>query len=114
VTTKAIIVAGLLSIAGSLSAQESLPVSTVRVLDAATALRIAEPAFVKAYGKRQIDYEKPLTAVLEDGVWNVYGTSCCPDRKGRRTCGIGKCFGGVAEARVRSRDGRILSISHPK
>lgn len=113
-TTKAAVLATLLSIAASLSAQGSPPASTVRVPDAATALTIAEPALVKAYGKRQIDYEKPLTAVLDGGVWSVYGTLCCPDTKGQRTCEVGKCLGGVAEARVRSSDGKILSISHPK
>jgi hypothetical protein len=32
-------------------------------------LSIAEPALIKVYGKRQIDYERPLTATLDDGVW---------------------------------------------
>jgi hypothetical protein len=51
---------------------------------------------------------------LEDGVWNVYGTLCCPGRKGQRTCEIGKCVGGVAAVKVRQSDGKILSISHTK
>src|SRR5215831_12325379 len=100
----------LLLMASGLLAQESQP-SGVGVPDAATAVRIAEPALIKVYGKHQIDYEKPLTAKLENGVWNVYGTLCCPDRNGRRTCEIGKCVGGVAALKLRQSDGKILSIS---
>ena len=87
---------------------------TVRVPDAATALSIAEPVLIKVYGKRQIDYEKPLTAKLENGLWKVYGTLCCPDSKGQRTCETGKCLGGTAALALRPSDGKILSITHPK
>jgi hypothetical protein len=103
----------LLLMTSGLPAQESQP-SGVRVPDAATAVRIAEPALIKVYGKHQIDYEKPLTAKLENGVWNVDGTLCCPDRNGRRTCEIGECVGGVAALKLRQSDGKILSISHTK
>jgi NTF2 fold immunity protein of polymorphic toxin system component len=96
------------------SAQDSRLSANVRVPDATTALSIAEPALIKVYGKRQIDYERPLTAALDDGIWSVYGTLCCPDRKGRRTCEVGKCVGGVAAVKVRQSDGKILSISHTK
>jgi hypothetical protein len=96
------------------SAQNSQPSTNVRVPDSATALSIAEPALIKVYGKRQIDYERPLTAALDDGIWNVYGTLCCPGRKGQRTCEIGKCVGGVAAVKVRQSDGKILSIAHTK
>lgn len=99
-----------LLLASSLSAQEAQP--SGRVPDAATAVSIAEPALIKVYGKRQIDYEKPLAAKLENGVWKVYGTLCCPDRHGRRTCETGKCVGGVAALELRQSDGKILSISH--
>src|SRR5258705_6798698 len=95
-------------------AQHSQPATNLRIPDAATALSIAEPALIKVYGKRQIDYERPLTATLEDGIWSVYGTLCCPDRKGQRTCEAGKCVGGVAALKLRQGDGRVLSISHTK
>src|SRR5262249_50600143 len=75
-------------------------------------VRIAEPALIKVYGKHQIDNEKLLTATLENGVWNVYGTLWCRDRNGRRTSEIGKCVGGVAALKLRQSDGKILSISH--
>jgi NTF2 fold immunity protein len=90
------------------------PATKVRVPDAATALSIAEPALIKVYGKRQIDDERPLTATLDDGIWSVHGTLCCPDAKGQRTCDVGKCLGGVAVLNLRQSDGKILSISHTK
>lgn len=85
-----------------------------RVPDAATALKIAEPALIKRYGKRQIDYERPLTAKLDGGIWTVYGTLCCPDRNGHRTCEEYMCAGGVAVLKLRQRDGKILLITHYK
>ena len=88
--------------------------TTVSVPDSAAALKVAEPALIKTYGKRQIDYERPLTAKLEDGVWSVYGTLCCPDRNGNRTCEEGKCVGGVAVLKLRQSDGKILSVTHYK
>ena len=89
-------------------------IETVLVPDAMTAVKIAEPALIKKYGKRQIAYESPLTAVLTNGIWTVYGDLCCPDRKGQRTCEIGKCLGGVATLQLRQTDGKILSIFHTK
>jgi hypothetical protein len=111
---KATILGTLLLMVLASSAQDSQPSTTVRVPDAATALSIAEPALIKVYGKHQMDYEKPLTAALDDGIWNVDGSLCCPDLKGRRTCEIGKCVGGVAAAKIRQSDGKILSITHTK
>lgn len=104
----------LLLLAAASWAQDSQVATNVRVPDAATAVHIAEPALIRVYGKRQIDYERPLRPVLEDGIWTVYGTLCCPDRKGRRTCEVGKCVGGVATLKLRQSDGKILSISHTK
>jgi hypothetical protein len=96
------------------SAAQDPGLKNVRVPDAATALSIAQPALVKLYGKRQIEYEKPLAAKLESGIWSVYATLCCPDRKGQRICGEGQCLGGVAILKLRQIDGKILSISHGK
>lgn len=89
-------------------------IETVRVPDEETALRMAEPELIKIYGKRQIDYEKPLRAKLDGGIWTVHGTLCCPDRNGHRTCEQGECLGGVAVLRLRQSDGKILSIMHYK
>ena len=100
-------------LAVTLSAQSSPPTS-VRVPDEATALKIAEPALIKTYGKRQIDYERPLGATLDKGIWTVAGTLCCPDRDGHRNCEQHMCLGGVAVLKLRQRDGKILSIIHPE
>lgn len=89
-------------------------IEAVRVPDQETALQIAEPALINTYGKRKIDYEKPLRAVLDGEVWTVYGTLCCPDSKGRRTCEVGRCLGGVATLKLRRSDGKILAIYHTK
>ena len=96
------------------SAEDSRPKSNVRVPDVATALSIAELALIKVYGKRQINSEMPLNAMLNKGVWNVYGTLYCSDGKGNRTSEVGKCAGGVASTKIRQRDGKILVISYTK
>jgi hypothetical protein len=106
------IIGTILLAALALSAQNLESRSDVRVADAATAIRIAEPALAKIYGKRQIDNEKPFTAVLENGIWHVYGTLCCPNRNGGSNCDVGQCRGGVAEMKIRQTDGKILSITH--
>ncbi|MBV9180609.1 MAG: hypothetical protein JO356_04800 [Acidobacteria bacterium] len=77
-------------------------------------MKIAEPALIKTYGKRQIDDERPLTATLDKGIWTVSGTLCCTDRNGNRTCEQGMCVGGTAVLKLRQRDGKILSIIHYK
>jgi hypothetical protein len=105
---------GVLLLLALTSLAQDSPTTNVRVPDATTALRIAEPALIKVYGKRQIEYERPLTATLEDGIWSVYGTLCCPNSKGQRTCEVGECVGGVAALKLRQRDGKILSIIHGK
>lgn len=109
---RTIICAMLVSVAFTLSAQNTPPANSIRVPNATTALRIAERALIKVYGKQQIDYERPLKATLQDGIWSVYGALCCPGRKGQRTCEVGQCVGGVATLKLRQRDGKVLSISH--
>jgi len=113
---KPVILGGVLLAGFALTAADSRSQTKaeVRVPDEATALRIAEPALIKTYGKRQIDYERPLTAKLDGGIWSVYGTLCCPDRNGHRTCEEGRCLGGVAVLKLRQGDGKILSIMHYK
>ncbi len=111
---KIAILGTILLAALALSAQNSRPKSDVQVADSATAISIAEPALAKVYGKEQIDNERPFTAVLENGIWHVYGTLCCPNRNGGRNCAVGQCAGGVAEMKIRQTDGKVLSITHGK
>ena len=70
------------------------------VPDAATAIKIAVAVWEPIYGHKQIDGEKPFTAVLRDGVWTVEG-SLPPHYSG-----------GVALAEIAKDDGRILRITH--
>lgn len=90
-------------------------VTALRVPDEITALKIAEPALIKTYGKRRIDNERPLAATLDLwGIWTVSGTQCCKDRNGHRNCELRICYGGVAVLKLRQSDGKILSIEHFK
>jgi len=111
---RAVLLAAFALTAADSRSQTTAEVRVVRVPDAETALRIAEPALIKTYGKRQIDYERPLIAKLDGGIWYVHGTLCCPDRNGHRTCEEFPCLGGVAVLKLRQRDGKILSIMHYK
>src|SRR5271166_2965794 len=77
------------------------------VLDSASALKIAEKALVHVYGKKKIEHEKPLNAVLKDDVWTISGTLHCPN-------GAAVCVGGVAVAKISRLDGHVISIAHYK
>jgi|SRR5215469_9073406 len=86
------------------------PVSSQnKVTDSETAVKIAEKALARIYGKKQIEYERPFKASLENGIWIVAGTLHCMNKDGNET---DVCVGGVASARVRAKDGRILSTMH--
>ena len=111
---KAVVLVLLVCAVITLWAQDFPATMFIRVPDEAAALRIAEPALIKKFGKQTIEYERPFKATLLNGVWMVYGTLCCPYGKGRRTCEPGRCNGGVAELELRQSDGKILSISHGK
>lgn len=72
------------------------------VPDELTAVRIAVAVWEPIYGRDNIAAQKPYTAVLKDGVWNVSG-SLPP--------GI---LGGTAFVAMRKEDGAILNIFHTK
>lgn len=113
-TMKHMTAALLLTVALAVSGQDSSSSNHVRVADAVTAIAIARPAAIHVYGRKKIDYEEPLTASIENGIWSVYGTLCCPDGQGKRSCEVGKCVGGVVIVRIRQSNGSILSITHGK
>jgi len=104
---------GILLLALSAAAQEPQQPG-VRVPDAATALKIATLKLERISGKKQIESEQPLAAVLNGGVWTVHGTLWCSDGHGGRTSAPGACLGGVAEIKLRQRDGKVLSVFHGK
>jgi hypothetical protein len=76
------------------------------VPDAVTAIKIAEAVLVPIYGEKVINEEKPLKAVLKDGVWIVEGTLQCPEGE--------RCLGGVAIIEISKDDGKVLRVSHGK
>ena len=70
------------------------------VPDEATAGRIAEAVWTPIWGEEHIRAEKPFVATLNGDVWTVRGT-------------LKAGFpGGVAEAEISKRDGRILRVAH--
>jgi hypothetical protein len=72
------------------------------VPDAATAIKIAVAVWEPIYGRDHVAQKKPFHATLKDGIWTVEGS--LPPRTP----------GGVPEAEIAQRDGRILRISHGK
>lgn len=72
------------------------------VPDENTAIRIAVAVWSSIYGEKRVQAKKPFKAKLNKGVWFVEGSL----PKGWR--------GGVPEAEITKRDGRILRISHGK
>ena len=95
----------MLLIAMGASAQGHHKTNIVRVPDAETALKIALPKLTYVYGKKLIEREQPFTATLKDGVWSVSGTLWC----GNETH---TCLGGVAQIKLRQRDGKVLAVYH--
>ena len=100
-----------ISLALGVGAQAPQQNSSVRIPDAPTASKIAVSKLEKVYGKKQIESEQPFTATLKDGVWSVFGTLWCSDGHGGRTQ---DCVGGVAQIKLRERDGKVLSLYHGK
>jgi hypothetical protein len=70
------------------------------VPDAATAIKIAVAVWEPIYGRKQIRSERPFHASLRNGVWTVRGSL----PRG--------AVGGVAEADISKRDGRVLRVIH--
>lgn len=72
------------------------------VPDKETAISIAVAVWKPIYGAKNIQNNKPYNAHLENGVWHISGTL----PKG--------WVGGVPEAEIDKKSGKILSISHEK
>lgn len=70
------------------------------VPDAAAAIRIAVIVWEPIYGKKEIASERPFHAELRRGIWYVHGSL---------PSGF---LGGVAEAKIRQSDGKVLHIFH--
>ena len=76
------------------------------VPDAKTAIRIALAVWEPIYGIEKIKNQAPYKAELRNQVWFVTGS--LEDECGR------PMVGGVAEAEISKKDGRILSVIHGK
>lgn len=83
------------------------------VPDERTAIRIAVAAWSPIYGEKRIQWGKPYHATLRDGVWTVRGSIPKPPFP---YCWIPRAlmFGGVAEADISQKDGRIIRVFHTK
>jgi hypothetical protein len=103
-----LILSCVILLATTVWAQENKP-KAEKVPDAETAVKVAEAALVRIYGKKVIESERPFTARLEGNVWFVSGTLHCSDGKGGTTS---NCVGGVATAKVSKTDGHILATWH--
>jgi hypothetical protein len=109
--TNAIATAVAIAVALSALGQATQPApAPVKVLDAATAVILAEKALAKVYGKTQVESERPFTATLSDGIWHVVGTLHCKDKKGNVITNA--CVGGTAMADIRKNDGRVIHVGH--
>jgi hypothetical protein len=72
------------------------------VKDEQAAIDIALKTWIPVYGKEAIDGETPYIAGLKNGVWHVQGS-------------LPKGWdGGVAEAWISQKDGRVIKFIHGK
>jgi len=97
-------------IAAYVLAQQTNNPPALAVPDEATAVKLAEKALSKIYGKKHIQSERPFSGKLTEGIWHVAGTLNCKDSRGHATSS--PCVGGVAEADIRQRDGRVMKTAH--
>lgn len=72
------------------------------------ALGIAEFYLDSIYGEESVDLQKPLNAVLKNGIWTITGTLQQPTNPEYIT------IGGVAEIHLSKSSGKVLRITHGK
>lgn len=72
------------------------------VPNAETAVAIAVAVFKPIYGAEQIESQRPFHAQLNGEVWHVYGSLPV------------NLLGGIAEAELSRKDGRIIRVWHGK
>lgn len=72
------------------------------VPDEVTAVRVAEAILIPIYSQTKVESERPFIAKLTGNVWKVTG---------HLPAGVN---GGVAEAWIDKRDGRVLRVTHGK
>ena len=77
------------------------------VADANQAIAIAEKEFIRVYGEKKINEEKPLVALVKDTIWVVRGSLPKNNEKGH-------WVGGVAVAEINANNCKIIKIIHGK
>jgi hypothetical protein len=80
------------------------PFSGGIVPDEQTAIAVAEAILFRAYGKKNIEAQKPYKVSLTDGEWYLFGT--LPEDPN------GPVFGGVFRIVISQKDGRVRSVGH--
>ncbi len=90
--------------------QSASPSAPVAVPDEPAAVKLAEKALARVYGRKKIHAQRPFTATLTNGIWHVVGTLYCKDKQGKVITGA--CVGGVAMAQIRQSDGRVMKTGH--
>src|SRR5689334_734599 len=107
---RAIIIAASITssicVTGCVSREHNYSPKAGYVPDEPTAVRIAEAVWIPIYGEAQLATERPFRAELRDHVWYVSGTMPPPPGTNWTV------WGGVAEASIDRRTGKILRISH--
>jgi hypothetical protein len=96
-------------VVGSFGQRSSKP-RPVAVPDEATAVKIAEKALTRIYGRKIIESERPFTATLTNGIWHVIGSVNCGEQSGAAISV--PCVGGAAMADIKQSNGRILKTGH--
>jgi hypothetical protein len=82
----------------ALSPRDTVP---MRLATPDEALERGEAVLLSKYGRTVIAGERPITAILRDGVWTVSGT--LPPHS----------LGGVATVELSATDGRVVRVYHP-
>ncbi len=78
------------------------------VADATQAIAIAEKEFIKVYGEKKVNEEKPFVAKLvKDTIWIVRGSLPKNDERGH-------WVGGVVVAEINANNCKIIKIIHGK
>ena len=96
------VLVGLFLSAPSFGADAGFEPAGGMVPNAETAVAIAVAVFKPIYGTENIENQRPFHAVLNNGVWHVYGSLPV------------NLLGGVAEAELSRKDGRIIRVWHGK
>ena len=101
--TTMLLAAAVVLTCGAIGPQDAYVPVEGYVPTAEVAIKIAVAIWEPIYGAAKIAEQEPYKATLAEGVWTVEGT--LPKRYNK---------GGVAQAEISKRDGRILRVTHGK